>query len=444
MSAGFWRFQKFQVRCGVLCTVLCAAVPCVRAQAPRSVTLSEALALAAAHDPNVIQAQGNLRSAGSGVRAARSQYLPSLTIGSNGGSSFSEGPDRFDPITNQLVTGNTRSQSLSVGVSSDVDLFTGFRRAGDVKAANAREEGAGASVDESLARSALETAGDFYSALASRELVEARRRSVARAQQQLSIAVAKLQTRSANVADSLRAVVQLGEARLSLVSEEASLARFEASLARRLGFRGRIAATDDSSLRVPGPELDTAAITTEALGRAPAIRRTEAAVRGAEGSLTSAKASYWPQLRLSGNYAYAGNNANSYALYNNRNVTLGLSWPLFNRFQREQQVSERQTTLDTERARAEDAKREVSASLTTQFAALEAGRQRIELTRLSVQAAQADVAVALERYRLGSIGITDLNAAEGGLTRAEESAVNARFEYLRAKAQIEAILGRRL
>ena len=78
------------------------------------------------------------------------------------------------------------------------------------------------------------------------------------------------------------------------------------------------------------------------MDRAPSVRRTEAAVRGAEGSLSSAKASYWPQLRLSGNYAYAGNNANSYALFNNRNITLGLSWPLFNRFQREQQVSERQ------------------------------------------------------------------------------------------------------
>jgi len=400
--------------------------------------------MAAAHDPNVIQAQGNLRSAGSGVRAARSQYLPSLSAGSSGGSSFYEGPPRFDPISNQLVDGNTKSQSLSFGLSSDIDLFTGFRRGGDVKAANAREEGAGASLDESLARSALETAGDFYSALASQELVEARRRSVARAQQQLQIAVAKLQTRSANVADSLRAVVQLGEARLNLASEEASLARYEASLARRLGFRGRIAATDDSTLRVPGPALDTSAIMAEAMERAPSIRRTEASVRGAEGSLTSAKAAYWPQLRLSGNYGLSGNNANSYTLYNNRNITLGLSWPLFNRFQREQQVSERQTALDTERARAEDARREISASLTTQFAALDAARQRIELTRLSVQAAQADVAVALERYRLGSIGITDLNAAEGGLTRAEESAVSARFEYLRAKAQAEAILGRKL
>jgi outer membrane protein len=329
-----------------------------------------------------------------------------------------------------------------MGLSSDVDLFTGFRRGGDIKAANAREEGAGASVDESIARSALETSGDFFSALASRELVEARKRSVARAEQQLAIAVAKLMTRSANVADSLRAVVQLGEARLNLASEEAALARAEASLARRIGFRGRVAALEDSSLIVPGAPLDTAAIMAEAMTRAPSVRRTEASVRGAEGSLSSAKSSYWPQLRLSGNYSYAGRRTDS--LYNQRNITLGLTWPLFNRFQREQQVSQRQTELDTEIARAEDAKRVISADLTTQFAALDAARERIALTQLSVQAAQADVTVALERYRLGSINITELNAAEGGLTRAEEAAVNARFEYLRAKAQIEAILGRRL
>ena len=164
----------------VLSGILLLGTSAATAQAPRGVTLAEALRLAATHDPNVIQAQGNLRSAGSGVRAAKSQYLPSLNVASNGGSSFSEGPDRFDPITNQLVSGNTKSQSLSMGISSDVDLFTGFRRGGDVKAANAREEGAGASVDESVARSALEASGDFFSALASRELVEARKRSVAR------------------------------------------------------------------------------------------------------------------------------------------------------------------------------------------------------------------------------------------------------------------------
>src|SRR3970282_1515584 len=103
-----------------------------------------------------------------------------------------------------------------------------------------------------------------------------------------------------------------------------------------------------------------------------------------------------------------------------------------------------QVALDTERARLADARREVESRLSGQFAGLEAARQRIELTLLSVDAARADVTIALERYRLGAIGIVDLNTAQSGLTRAEESAVSARFEYLRARAEIEASLGGRL
>jgi outer membrane protein len=160
--------------------------------------------------------------------------------------------------------------------------------------------------------------------------------------------------------------------------------------------------------------------------------------------VTAAKASYWPRLMLSGNYAFSGSDRNNYSMFNNRSINLGVSWPLFNRFQREQQVAERETARDAALARAADARRQVEASLAGQFAALDAARQRIELARLSVEAARADVRVALERYRLGSIGITDLNASQAGLTRAEENEVSARFEYLRAKAEIEAIVGRTL
>jgi len=414
------------------------------AQAPPEVTLSDAVALAARTDPNVVQARGNVHTTGIGVRAARSRFLPSLSFGGSGGSSFSEGPERFDPITNQLISGNSQNQAVNFGFNTEVELFTGFRRGGAIKEAQGREAVADASLVEALSTSALQTSNDFFSARQGRELVEARRRSVARAEIQLQIAIARLQTRAATVSDSLRAVVQLGEARLSLATEEAQLARSEASLARRLGLSGRIAAAADSALTAPGPALDTTAIRAEALSRAPAVRRTEASVQAALGSVSAAKADWWPQLSLGASYNYNGSNATSYELFNSRNATISLRWPLFNRFQREQQIAQSQASVDTERARYEDARRLVESDLTTQFAALDAAQQRIDLAQLSVRAAQADVAVAVERYRLGSINITELNAAESGLTRAEESAVTARFDYLRAKAQIEAILGRRV
>ena len=43
-----------------------------------------------------------------------------------------------------------------------------------------------------------------------------------------------------------------------------------------------------------------------------------------------------------------------------------------------------------------------------------------------------------------AIDITVLNAAQDALSNAEIDAVSARYDYLRAKAQIEAILGRTL
>ena len=46
--------------------------------------------------------------------------------------------------------------------------------------------------------------------------------------------------------------------------------------------------------------------------------------------------------------------------------------------------------------------------------------------------------------RLGSINIEQLNQAQDALSNAETDAVSARYEYLRAKAEIEAILGRTL
>ncbi|HSR14118.1 MAG TPA: TolC family protein, partial [Gemmatimonadales bacterium] len=393
-------------------------------------------------DPAVIEAQGTVRSAGAGVRTARGQYLPSLAGSASGGSSFSDGPARTDPITGEVLPGGIRSQSVTAGLSSDLELFAGFRRGADVRTARGREAAAEAALREALAQSGLRTSNDFFNALAGRDLVIVRREGVRRAEEQLAIAVTKLVTRAATVADSLRAVVQLGEARLALASEEARLAAAEASLARRLGLPGRVAAMSDSTLRVPGPAPDTAAILREAVESAPVVIQAEASIRAAEAAITAARANYWPRLMLSGNYAFSGSDRNDYAMFNNRSVNLGLSWPFFNRFQREQQVVQRQAERDAALARAADARRAVEASLAGQFAALDAARQRIDLARLSVEAARADVRVALERYRLGSIGIVDLNASQAGLTRAEENEVSARFEYLRAKAEIEAILGR--
>jgi outer membrane protein TolC len=167
-------------------------------------------------------------------------------------------------------------------------------------------------------------------------------------------------------------------------------------------------------------------------------------VTAARARVTTSKAAYYPSLNLSASTSWSGSNRNDYTFFGNRQLNLGVSWQIFNRFGRETQVTQAQVALETAEAQAADARRQVAAQLTTQLANLAAARERIAVTLLKVEAARANVNVQLERYRLGTVTITELGIAQDQLNQTEEQAVTARFDYLRAKAQIEATIGRPL
>jgi outer membrane protein TolC len=52
--------------------------------------------------------------------------------------------------------------------------------------------------------------------------------------------------------------------------------------------------------------------------------------------------------------------------------------------------------------------------------------------------------VQQERYRLGAGTLLDLLTAEANLTQAQVSLVQARYNYLTARAQLEALVGHAL
>ncbi|MBS1241517.1 MAG: transporter, partial [Gemmatimonadetes bacterium] len=122
----------------------------------------------------------------------------------------------------------------------------------------------------------------------------------------------------------------------------------------------------------------------------------------------------------------------------------GFNWQLFNRFTREQNIVTAISSADAARAVAEEARRAVLADLTSRLAELDAARLRILITQRSVEASQEDLRVQQERYRLGVSTILDVLLTTEQLNQAEVDAVNARFDYLRAKAGIEALIGRAL
>jgi outer membrane protein len=428
----------------LLVVVVSLLAPLRLAAQDRAITLTDALKLAQRTQPGVIQAQGQVETSAAQRRSAWGAFLPSLTAGSSASVFFSEGASRIVPVTGQVLTGNTTNGSLKASLRASVDLFTGFRRGADLKAARAGQAEAEAGWVDARYAQDLATTNQFFDALSTAQLVGVRQASVRRAEEQLKVSVAKLHAGSATRSDSLRSLVTLGSAQLDLIQAQTDLATAEAGLGRLVGETGRVRALDDSSFHHLAATPDTASLRQEAETKSPRVQTAVAGANVASANLSASRAAYWPSLTLGANTSWNGSRANDYTFFNQRQLSLSLSWDIFNGFDRELTIAQRRASLDVAEATAADERRAVDAALTQYLAQLESARTTIDITATSVAAATEDLRVQQERYRLGASTIVDVLTSQEALNQAEVDVVNARFNYLRAKAQLEALIGRTL
>jgi len=427
-----------------LVVLVLLAAPLRLAAQDRAVTLAEAIKLAERTQPGVVQAEADIQTAAAQRRSSWGAFLPTVSANSSASDFFSEGASRIDPVTGQVLSGNSTNRSLNASLRASVDVFTGFRRGAEMNAAQAGENQAAAGLVDARFQQALTTTNQFFDALSASQLVGVREASVRRAQEQLKVSVAKLHAGSATRSDPLRSLVTLGSTQLDLSQARTDLATAEAGLARLVGQTGRVRALDDSSFRQVMATVDTQTIRQEAEARSPRIQTAVAGTQVAQANLRASRAAYWPSLTLAASTGWNATGSTGYTFLNQRQVSLGLSWSIFNGFDRELTIAQREASLDVAEASAADEHRAVDAELTQRVAELDAARSKIDITATSVAAATEDLRVQQQRYQLGASTIVDVLTSQEALNQAEVDVVNARFDYLRAKAQLEALIGRTL
>jgi outer membrane protein TolC len=404
----------------------------------QEVTLDEAVQRALTVQPGMVRARGEERDAGAGRRAAYGAFLPTISTST---SALRNSTERRDPNTNVVYPPGF---TYSVGLSASLDQFNPFRRVAERIAAGATLNAAQAGVVNQRFQVTLETKRFFYNALATEELVRVAEAQVRRAQQQLQISIEKLRAGSATRSDSLRSTVDYGNARIARLQAVADLATAQANLGRQIGHDQPVRAARDTAL----PALpDTGTLRVRALDSAPQVEQAVAQARRASAQLAAARLQYLPNLSISYNDNQNGLNApwRGISGYNETySWRFGLSWTLFNGFTRERDQVNAAVARDAAEADAADTRRRVSAELTQQIATLATAHEQIAIARSNVAAATEDLRVQSERYRVGAATILDLLTSQSALTTAEVSLVQARFAYLIARAQVEALVGRTL
>jgi outer membrane protein len=275
------------------------------------------------------------------------------------------------------------------------------------------------------------------------------RAALATAQQQLAVSIAKVNAGTANVSDSLRNVVTVGNAQLNVLTAQNSFRSASALLTRLVATPYFVTAQVADTVDRPFQAVDSAMIMQLAM-QGPAIRQIDAQVSAFSAARKSAKASYLPTVGAS--FSFGGNGTR--ALYGfagedhpfpySKSVNVSLNYNIFNRWARENQIAASNINYENAQAQSRNARLQAQQDVVTAMAQMRNAEESMRVQQSNVRAAQEDLRVVQQRYNLGASTILDVLTSQQTLVTARQNLITARLNYRNARAQIEAVIGRDL
>jgi outer membrane protein len=294
---------------------------------------------------------------------------------------------------------------------------------------------------------ALSVKQQYYAVLAALESEDAARVQMEQANVQFRTSIAKVRAGVATRSDSLRGVIQVGNAQLALINAQSNRAIANAALTRLVGSDVPVTA-DPAAVHENMAALPDSAELAALAKHGPAVDVAQASLDAAVESRKASKATYLPSLSAS--YSRSGSGTDSrFGLgpdpfsYNGR-LSFSLSYPIFNNFQREEQVVRAKVAEVNAESQLRDAELGAQQSLAQNIGALRGASQRVAVQTASVAAAEEDVRVQQQRYNIGASTLLDLITSQAALAQAQQTLIQARYDYRIARAQLEALIGRDL
>lgn len=471
------------------------------AQERRALSLAEALDLARRHSPTFQQQANDQEPADWQVRAAYGDLLPSATA--SGRMQYTEaGVQRFGTVDLGTQSTDWYSSAYSLQFNWNLNGNTLF----GVSSARAGQRATAAGIAAAEFNLESQVTLQYMTALRARDAVDVTRDQFERAGQNLEIVETRVETGMAAGTEGRQAEVDLGRAEVQLLQAERAY-RFELlRLQEQLGLQLEGELDLVSEFPIFRPEFSLETLLEQALSAHPSLGALRAREASSGAQVRQARSAYFPSLQLStglqGFTNQALNNdfvvgqvrssmsnqragceqmnaisaglatplegfprdcsqfmftsADSLSAIRSNEVfptqftknplslTLQVSVPIFQGFQRQQQVEQAvAASKDAQHNRRAEELR-LRTSVTQALDNLESAYRQVEIETRNRELAEQQLTQARQRYAAGNTSVLELMDAQTSLSTAERDYLNAVYSFHQSLVQLEASTGQAL
>ena len=403
-------------------------------------TFNECVQYALQHNIQIQQKELQTEDAGVQVNTAKMSRLPNLNMGIDQSWNFGRSNQNLSGIYEEQQISNT-----SMGVSSAVPIFTGWRITHEIEQKKLDFVAATHSLNRAKEDLALQVASLYLQVLFNKEILMIAENQWKLTQDQVgrTQALVKVGKVPESQLYDIRAQAAQDEVRVSEATNNLQLALLD--LAQNLELTNIAAfdiATPDMEKQLQdnlkGLQLPDE-IYQQAVAVKPIIKEQETLLESSKSGLGIARSGYYPKLdlnlRYSNNYFYRYGSDNipfSDQFKNNSGEMIGLSLsiPIFNRFQVRNQVRRAQLNIQNQQLVLENTRKILYKEIQTAYYNAVGAQEKLKAAAQSVDAAGESFKYATERYEAGKTSVFEFNEAKNRMTQSISEQTQAKYDYV--------------
>ena len=398
-------------------------------------SLQECIDHAIRHNIEVKQSRNRIEKLKVEKSTLKNSFLPDLSAGTSQKFDFGRSLNR----SNAYEDSNTQSSSFSV--STEMPLFTGFRRSASVS--RNKFDLMAAEADKELIENdlSLNVTSCYFQILLNKEIHKIAREQIRLTREQEDRTLLLIENGKAPQSQLYDVKAQLADDELTATEAKNSLRLSLLDLIQLMELQGHeefdIDSLDENICRTNTIMPQT--IYAAALNCMPQIKQAYYSLQRSLKAIKVAKAGYYPTLSLgagiSTGYYHSGNSINPsfrQQLQNNmqKSVYLSLSIPLFDRFSTRNEVRTARIEESNARLSLENEKKNLYKEIEKAYTDAVNALEKYESTSKAVVANEEAHRYALEKYASGKSAVYEYNEIKMKLAEALSKQSQAKYAYL--------------
>ena len=399
--------------------------------------LSGWVQLAFKNSPDLDRSSADLFSADAAVSSSKSFLWPSLTFNSSAGHSWSSTPD----MTGGYTDTDNSSWSLSAMLSQEI-LASGGSSWLRLSGSRHAREASRYDLDQARLDLTMDVIEAYYGVIESIGLFSTAEKALDRTNEQMRRIQSLYDLGAATNLELIQTEVQQSRDSLSLLQRRQAVANAYALLHQTVGLVGSTALVNTAAVLHPISVRTATDIDIDLSGNISLAAARERLIE-AELSHEAYKRSYWPSLNASGSWNW-NNDELDFDDFTDRdswNVSLTMSWTLFDGFSRESRIQSSRASVLRQQASFELLDNSLRTAVLTRQNDLISSIETWQLSLELLNQAEEQLRLSMMSYDLGSLSLLDLLDAQSGVSDAEVSLESAITSSLIAEARLFVLLG---